>query len=222
MKVTNGLRSYFCTALAVLLVSSCASNTPVEIQTPKEISSPEPITADIQEAKPQIHAHDPQPNIVDVVTSEESPLEPNDGHDEPSDLAPFEAEPEGPKPAEKSDSPVSSGKTEPQAAAIETPSEQDLVAIRDLCARIGNKLGSVSVKDCDAQPLIHDGLSTGGISLAYRDFEPVDGREPLGRVLVLGGIHGDEFSSVSVVFKWLQILDNTHSGLFHWRFCPSR
>ncbi|MFN3238748.1 MAG: M14 family zinc carboxypeptidase, partial [Pseudomonadales bacterium] len=43
---------------------------------------------------------------------------------------------------------------------------------------------------------------------------------PLGKVLVLGGIHGDEFSSVSVLFKWLKILDQHHSGLFHWRFVP--
>jgi hypothetical protein len=45
-------------------------------------------------------------------------------------------------------------------------------------------------------------------------------RDPLGRVLLLGGIHGDEYSSVSVVFKWLEKLDRNHSGLFHWRVVP--
>jgi hypothetical protein len=108
----------------------------------------------------------------------------------------------------------------PETSVIKVPSAQNIAAVRDLCKRIGNKLGSVSVEDCMSQPLIHDGLSEGGISLAYRDYEPVEGNQPLGRVLVLGGIHGDEFSSVSVVFKWLQILDRTHSGLFHWRFAP--
>jgi hypothetical protein len=43
----------------------------------------------------------------------------------------------------------------------------------------------------------------------------------LGRVLVIGGIHGDEFSSVSVLIKWMKILDKNHSGLFHWRFVPT-
>jgi protein MpaA len=36
----------------------------------------------------------------------------------------------------------------------------------------------------------------------------------------VGGTHGDEYSSVSVVFKWLKILDQHHSGLFHWRVAP--
>jgi hypothetical protein len=40
-------------------------------------------------------------------------------------------------------------------------------------------------------------------------------------VLVIGGIHGDEFSSVSILFKWMRILDEHHSGLFYWRFIPT-
>ena len=42
----------------------------------------------------------------------------------------------------------------------------------------------------------------------------------MGKVLLLGGIHGDEYSSVSIVFKWLKTLDHHHSGLFHWRVVP--
>lgn len=93
-------------------------------------------------------------------------------------------------------------------------------AVAELCRRIGNKLGSVAPQDCYQQPFKHGGFSTGGLSLAYRDFTPVEGRITLGKVLVLGGIHGDEFSSVSVLFKWLKILDQHHSGLFQWRFVP--
>ena len=48
----------------------------------------------------------------------------------------------------------------------------------------------------------------------------VDEDRPLGRILVIGGIHGDEYSSVSVVFKWMDILNIHHSGLFHWHFIP--
>ena len=36
----------------------------------------------------------------------------------------------------------------------------------------------------------------------------------------LGGIHGDELSSVSIVFGWLDSLDKYRSGLFHWRIAP--
>ena len=36
----------------------------------------------------------------------------------------------------------------------------------------------------------------------------------LGRVLLIGGIHGDEYSSVTIVFKWLSILDRHHSHAY--------
>lgn len=105
-------------------------------------------------------------------------------------------------------------------SATEFDPDVAAAAVRDLCERIGRKLGSVKPEDCFNQPLVHGGTSTNGLSLAYRDYLPVAGRAPLGKVLVLGGIHGDEFSSVSVLFKWLKILDQHHSGLFHWRFVP--
>ena len=93
--------------------------------------------------------------------------------------------------------------------------------VQTLCEQIGGKLGSIDNEDCLSQQLQHSAFSIEGRSLAYRDFEPLASREPLGRILVIGGIHGDEFSSVSVVFKWMNILQQHHSGLFHWRFIPS-
>jgi protein MpaA len=109
-------------------------------------------------------------------------------------------------------------------AALETSADLSVdaeIMIDDLCQQIGNKLTSVSVNECERQQLIHHALSVDGRSLAYRDFSPLANRDPLGRVLVIGGIHGDEFSSVSVVFKWMNILNQFHSGLFHWRFIPA-
>ena len=97
----------------------------------------------------------------------------------------------------------------------------DRMAVEHLCHAIGSKLGSVSIEECNHHGLTHGGKSTDGISIAYREYAPVDGRVPLGKVLVLGGIHGDEFSSVSVVFKWMNKLDRFHSGLFHWRIVPA-
>ncbi len=109
--------------------------------------------------------------------------------------------------------------TESETLDLTTQAEH-AAAVFDLCVRIGNKLGSVAPDDCHSQPFVHSGVSTDGLSLAYRDYKAVDGRTPLGKVLVLGGIHGDEFSSVSVLFKWLKILDQHHSGLFEWRLVP--
>lgn len=110
-----------------------------------------------------------------------------------------------------------------QVSAPQTrATEETGYSIEDLCREIGNKLGSVDKADCDRQELqATEGTSVEGRTLAIRDYLPIENRAPLGRVLVIGGIHGDEFSSVSVVFKWMDILDEHHSGLFHWRFVPA-
>ena len=98
---------------------------------------------------------------------------------------------------------------------------QAAATIDELCVEIGRKLGSVSVSDCRRQGL-HESSSSSvmGRPLAIKEYPPTSQKRPLGRILVIGGIHGDEYSSVSVVFKWMDILNVHHSGLFHWHFVP--
>lgn len=89
------------------------------------------------------------------------------------------------------------------------------------CKRIGNKLGSVSVKDClEANLTATDGRSVNNAPILIKEYPPLEKRSPLGKVLLIGGIHGDEYSSVSIIFKWLRTLDVYHSGLFHWQIIP--
>ncbi len=89
------------------------------------------------------------------------------------------------------------------------------------CERITNKLASVDLQDCLDNRLDQaKGYSSEGAPILHKDYLPVPGRLPLGRVLLVGGIHGDEYSSVSIVFKWMKTLDEFHSGLFHWRILP--
>ena len=89
------------------------------------------------------------------------------------------------------------------------------------CERIGSKLGSVSARECRERPLRPSGgFSIDGTPILVAEYPPLPAREPMGRILLLGGIHGDEYASVSVVFKWLAKLDRNHSGLFHWRVVP--
>lgn len=93
--------------------------------------------------------------------------------------------------------------------------------INDLCQRIGNKLSSVSKKECDSLNLQKSGkLSHTGQHLAYRDYPPIGDKKPLGKILFVAGIHGDEYSAVSVTIKWMHILKKFHSGAFEWRFIP--
>ena len=101
------------------------------------------------------------------------------------------------------------------AAGVNT----DLVL--QLCKRVAGKLGSVSLSDCTQRRLLHDGgYSVNGAPLLYKDYAPFDGVPVQARVMLIGGIHGDEYASVSIVYKWLKILDRYHSGRFHWRIIP--
>ncbi len=97
------------------------------------------------------------------------------------------------------------------------------------CAAIGKRLGSVPPAECQSlglQPAA--GLSTRGHALMLRDFPPAAqklaqrGKAPARatRIMMIGGIHGDELTSASIVFRWLRWLNEGESRQFHWRVIP--
>ncbi len=90
----------------------------------------------------------------------------------------------------------------------------------DLCQRVAKKLSSVKSTDCSPERFDSVGRSFNGLPLLAREYGPRPGRQPMGRVLMIGGIHGDEYSSISVVYRWMRTLDEHHSGLFHWQVLP--
>ncbi len=94
-------------------------------------------------------------------------------------------------------------------------------AVAALCRRIGNKLASVSFEEClDRRLELSGATAVSGAPILIKEYPPLARRQPRGRVLLVGGIHGDEYSSVTIVFKWMSILDRFHSGLFHWQISP--
>ena len=94
--------------------------------------------------------------------------------------------------------------------------------VHTACELIGNKLSSVSVQECLDLQLMGSGAYTKqGRAILYKEYPPLAGKQPKARVLFIGGIHGDEYASFSVAFKWMAILDKHHSGLFHWHFAPA-
>ena len=64
------------------------------------------------------------------------------------------------------------------------------------------------------------GISVAGLPIIFKEYPPTKKRKPQGRVLLIGGIHGDELSSISIVFNWMRTLNKYHSGLFHWHVVP--
>ena len=100
------------------------------------------------------------------------------------------------------------------AAASDDPAQ-------NICSRISNKLASVSFQECQNRNLQHiDGHSIKKAPLVIKEYPPLKQRKPQAKILMLGGIHGDEYSSVTIMFKWMTILDKYHSGLFHWKVAP--
>ncbi len=101
------------------------------------------------------------------------------------------------------------------------PSEKKFFTMEQTCAFIGDKLGSVSNTDCLAHRLTaSSGFSINGIPILIKEYPPLPNRKTQARILLLGGIHGDEYSAISIVFKWMEILNKFHSGMFHWRVVP--
>ncbi len=138
-------------------------------------------------------------------TPPEPPVEPG------SDLVDLSAAPEVP-PEPEEDSP---------GALLDEPTEEDKNEFLATCRRIADKLGSVDLEDCTESDLQLSGArSVQGTPILVAEYPPLEGRKPLGRVLLFGGIHGDELSSVSIVYTWLDMLEQHHSGLFHWRVVP--
>lgn len=95
------------------------------------------------------------------------------------------------------------------------------VSAKELCTQIDRRLASVRPDDCIDNDLQKtSGVSVKGLPIILKEYPPVESRKPLGRVLLLGGIHGDELSSISIVFNWMRTLNKYHSGLFHWHVVP--
>ena len=93
--------------------------------------------------------------------------------------------------------------------------------VKSACQQISGKLASVSFKECHTLQMQSSGYrSVDGFPLLIKEYPPLESRKPRGRVLLVGGTHGDELSSISIVFKWMHTLEKHHSGLFHWRVNP--
>lgn len=112
--------------------------------------------------------------------------------------------------------------TLPSMAAPQPPSPID-----PWCAAIGKRLRSVHVETCRNLGFTASTVRTSGNrALVLRDIPPPakpasqNTRENAPRVLVIGGIHGDELTSSSIVFRWLQWTGEADATRYHWRMIP--
>jgi protein MpaA len=97
----------------------------------------------------------------------------------------------------------------------------------DLCKRLTVRLPGVSVANCQRSGLVPTGASSRkGFPILVREIPASSvakggktDREPV-RILLLGGMHGDELTSASIVFQWMQMLPGTPAKNFHWLVAP--
>lgn len=91
------------------------------------------------------------------------------------------------------------------------------------CKRITARLPGVSVAMCQRSELVPTGaVSRKGFPILMRSVaatKPGKHREPI-RVLLLGGIHGDELTAPAIVFQWMQWIHTSPAQAFHWCVAP--
>ncbi|NBD19304.1 DUF2817 domain-containing protein [Aquabacterium fontiphilum] len=85
------------------------------------------------------------------------------------------------------------------------------------CQQVVRKLPNVSAALCASAQLGHSSArSVKGMPLFQRDVVSPNAQL---RVLVVGGIHGDELSSTALALHWIRAAKETPSNI-HWRFVP--
>jgi protein MpaA len=95
------------------------------------------------------------------------------------------------------------------------------VQVTDWCTPLSARLPKVSKNDCQNSALAPTGaLSFNGFPILERDV-PADARhQQTPKILLLGGIHGDEQTASAVVFKWLEHMHKTGPQAFQWKVAP--
>lgn len=107
---------------------------------------------------------------------------------------------------------------------ISTASLADIntsLSAEQACHKISDKLASVTLQECLSFDLKLSGHnSVNNFPILLKEYPPLKGKTPKGRVLLVGGTHGDELAAISIIFKWMKTLEKHHSGLFHWHINP--
>jgi len=90
------------------------------------------------------------------------------------------------------------------------------------CERLIKRLPTVTKEMCSNVGLQPTGvLSVKGFPILARDYAADGSRKEPMRILLLGGIHGDEPTSSAIVFRWLQAMHLPIARSFQWRVAPA-
>jgi hypothetical protein len=109
----------------------------------------------------------------------------------------------------------------PALGNVPTPAQQAAQQL-EWCKRIALRLPVIKAATCVDSALRPSGAtSRNGFPLLVRQIAPVDGvKDKTIRILLLGGIHGDELTAPAIVFQWLQFMSNAPANNFYWTVVP--
>lgn len=104
----------------------------------------------------------------------------------------------------------------PALAAPATAAQQ-----AEWCKRLAPRLPGVSAATCQRSGLQASGaFSRNGFPILVRSTPAAKKQGEQVRVLLLGGIHGDELTAAAIVFEWMQLLQTPGAQSLHWRVAP--
>ncbi|MES2071380.1 MAG: M14 family zinc carboxypeptidase [Pseudomonadota bacterium] len=91
----------------------------------------------------------------------------------------------------------------------------------DWCSPLAARLPKISVSDCRNSKLLPSGaVSQNGFPILAREIAARPGSRPALKVLLIGGIHGDELTASAIVFKWLELIQQPAAQEFQWKVAP--
>src|SRR5450830_67539 len=107
------------------------------------------------------------------------------------------------------------------SARSATPASTKTKVVTDWCTPLAARLPKVSVNDCQNAKLQATGTkSLNGFPLLSRDIN-ADSKHPHAiKILLIGGIHGDEQTASAIVFKWLGDMQKSSTQEFQWKVAP--
>ncbi|MGZ5175449.1 MAG: M14 family zinc carboxypeptidase, partial [Burkholderiales bacterium] len=88
------------------------------------------------------------------------------------------------------------------------------------CRDVTRAIPQIGLNTCVSAELKPWAKSVNGRHIMLHEFTPA--QEATARVLVIGGIHGDELTSVSIVFRWIELLKQRagEAARYRWRVIP--
>jgi len=100
------------------------------------------------------------------------------------------------------------------------PSERS--EIDNLCQGLSDKLNGLQIEACTNNGLYPSKITSAqGRPLLYAEVKPIFETPSNRRILLVGGQHGDELSSIKLVFSWLTQLNSSPSPNTLWRVLPA-